>query len=385
LLGSQFSFVFLQIENKLLVALMRKFLQRILSGPVSRIADRFSSRPDKERIHKALTELYLKISTGNDKRGLLIEFEPQKQRFIVFSDQHKGAKDGSDDFAFSEKNYLHALDYYNNNDFHLISLGDSEELWENSVSKVKRSNKDSFEKEKLFLHRYSFTKVFGNHDLEWDNSPIASLELESIYGQKVPIYEGVILRSIGAAPLNIFLTHGHQGDELSDGNWFSKWFVANIWAPLQAYLSINPNTPAFQDHLKTDHNLFMYEWIAKYKNMLLITGHTHQPVFQSLTHLESLYRKLAVAKEANDEATIQLIESEIQLKKLKGQRLPDFTAYQPTYFNSGCCCFNDGDITGIEIADGKIRLVKWEYGQDKVQMPGRVLLEEANLVTLITP
>lgn len=362
---------------------MRKFLKRILSARISRLADKYSSRPDKERIHKALTELYTKISAGNEKKGLLIEFVPGKQKFIIFSDQHKGAKDGSDDFAFSEKNYLCALEYYNQNNFHFISLGDSEELWENSLATVKKCNTASFKKEKIFLQQNAFTKVFGNHDLDWDNSPLASLELQDIYGQQVPIYEGVILRTTENDPLRIFLTHGHQGDELSDGNWFSKWFVAKIWAPLQAYLSINPNTPAFQDHLKTDHNRFMYEWISQQKNMLLITGHTHQPVFKSLTQLEGLYRKLAVAKEANDEETIQLIESKILLKKLKGQTLPDFTAYKPTYFNSGCCCFNDGDITGIEIADGKIRLVKWEYGEDKLQLPCRVLLDEAPLADLV--
>ncbi|WP_018615066.1 metallophosphoesterase [Segetibacter koreensis] len=361
---------------------MRKFLQRILSGPVSRLADKYSSKPDKARVHKALTQLYNKISTGNEKKGLLIDFTPDEDRFIIFSDQHKGAKNGSDDFAFAEKNYLYALEYYNQNNFHFISLGDGEELWENTLAAVKKCNVASYEKEKSFLQRNAFSKVFGNHDLEWDNSPLAGVELRSIYGCKVPIYEGIILKTPGNNPLRIFLTHGHQGDELSDGNWFSKWFVAKIWAPLQSYLSINPNTPAFQDHLKTDHNLFMYEWITKQKNMLLITGHTHQPVFQSLTHLESLYRNMAAAKEANDVATIQLIESEIEQKKLKGNSLPDFTAYKPTYFNSGCCCFNDGDITGIEIADGKIRLIKWEYGKDKLQLPSRVVLDETDLEPL---
>ncbi len=361
---------------------MRKFLQRILSKPVSRLADKYSSRPDKGRVHKALTQLYNKISTGNEKKGLLIEFSPAEQRFIIFSDQHKGAKNGSDDFALAEQNYLSALAYYNQNNFHFISLGDAEELWENTLAAVKKYNVPTFEKEKLFLERSAFSKVFGNHDLEWDNSPLAGLELKNIYGQNVPIYEGIILKTKTENPLRIFLTHGHQGDELSDGNWFSKWFVANIWAPFQAYLSINPNTPAFQDHLKTAHNLFMYEWISQQKNMVLITGHTHQPVFQSLTHLESLYKRLAAAREVNDAATIQMIESEIEQKKIKGQSLPDFTGYKPTYFNSGCCCFNDGDITGIEIADGKIRLIKWEYGDDKLQLPSRVVLDEADLADL---
>ena len=29
------------------------------------------------------------------------------------------------------------------------------------------------------------------------------------------------------------------------------------------------------------------------------------------------------------------------------------------YFNTGCCSFDDGSITGIEIAKGKIKLIKW--------------------------
>jgi hypothetical protein len=31
----------------------------------------------------------------------------------------------------------------------------------------------------------------------------------------------------------------------------------------------------------------------------------------------------------------------------------------PCYFNTGCCSFGDGDITGLEISDGEIRLVRW--------------------------
>ena len=32
---------------------------------------------------------------------------------------------------------------------------------------------------------------------------------------------------------------------------------------------------------------------------------------------------------------------------------------QPSYFNTGCCCFDDGDITGIELEGGLIKLVRW--------------------------
>ena len=51
-----------------------------------------------------------------------------------------------------------------------------------------------------------------------------------------------------------------------------------------------------------------------------------------------------------------------------------------TYFNSGCCCFDDGDITGIEIEAGMIRLIKWQYdGQKKSE---RVVLGECQLTGL---
>jgi len=360
---------------------MQKFLQKLFREPVKKIADKYASRPDKERVHAALTDLYIKIhDTG--KRGPTITFNSNENKFIILSDQHKGAKNGADDFAIAEKSYLQALQYYNDNNYFYIALGDCEELWENTLAAVKKNNEKTFEKEKLFLQRKAFIKIFGNHDLDWDNNPLAGFELEKIYGEKVTIYEGAVLQTfINNQALDIFLTHGHQGDAVSDGNWFSKWFIANIWAPLQMYLAINPNTPAYEDHLKTDHNRFMYEWVAPKTNTLLITGHTHQPVFESLTHIEKLYQKLAVAKAANDDATITQLEEQIHRKKLKGQTIPDFTAYKSNYFNSGCCCFDDGDITGIEIADGKIRLIKWEYTGDEA--PVRVILDEAMLETLI--
>jgi len=32
---------------------------------------------------------------------------------------------------------------------------------------------------------------------------------------------------------------------------------------------------------------------------------------------------------------------------------------KPCYFNTGCCCYEDGDITGLEVAGGEIRLIRW--------------------------
>ncbi|MXV16227.1 metallophosphoesterase [Pedobacter sp. HMF7056] len=359
---------------------MRRFLQKLLRNRVRRLADRYSSRPVKRRVHASLTRLFHRIVKDPGKKGPILHFG-LNDRFIILSDQHKGAKNGADDFMLAERNYLAALDHYFNGNYCYINLGDSEELWKNGVISVTRENPLSFEKEKQFLKEKRFIKIFGNHDLFWDNDPLAAITLLGIYGEKVRIYTGALLETdIGGNPFKIFLTHGHQGDLQSDGNWFSKWFVSMVWAPLQSYLGINPNTPSNNDELKTEHNRLMYEWSARQENMLLVTGHTHQPVFLSLTHLERLYQSLNDAKKAGDQLLIQEFEREIRSRWRKGDIIPDFTSYRPTYFNAGCCCFDDGDITGIEIADGYIRLVKWEY--DEQGLPARIVLEEISLSVL---
>jgi hypothetical protein len=46
------------------------------------------------------------------------------------------------------------------------------------------------------------------------------------------------------------------------------------------------------------------------------------------------------------------------------------------YFNTGCCRFKDGDITGIELAGGEIRLVRWGLG---VEDPEKRILERMPL------
>jgi len=57
----------------------------------------------------------------------------------------------------------------------------------------------------------------------------------------------------------------------------------------------------------------------------------------------------------------------------------NYESLKPTYFNSGCCCFEDGTITGIEITDGFIRLIKWS----KVNgVPTRIIAEETRLADL---
>jgi predicted phosphodiesterase len=349
-----------------------------LLKPVLWVADKFSSRPIPGRVFKALSKLKKQIEKQPSKKGPLLSLDPERGKVIIFSDQHKGAKNGADDFMLCEPSYLAALDYYNNNEFFFISLGDNDELWKNRWPVVKKNNSASFERERRFIDRNAFIKIFGNHDLAWNTDVDTAIEMQKIYGQKIKVYEGVIIKTkIGQHDHSIFLTHGHQGDVQSDGNWFSKFFIAHIWAPLQAYLKVNPNTPAYNTTIKTLHNRIMYEWSARQKSTLLITGHTHQPVFESLTHLERLYRDLERTQKMNDIAKADQIKEEIKTREPQFTAVSaDYLKMKPTYFNSGCCCFSDGDVTGIEIENGFIRLIKWETENGTSQ---RCVLEEKKL------
>lgn len=361
---------------------MNLWLRQKIFKVVLWASNKFSSRPEKEGVFKSLSDLLLNIENNKESKGVVLPFELEKGRFIIFSDQHKGAKNGADDFMLCEPAYLGALDYYQQAGFHFIALGDCEELWENRLSAVLKHQQPSFDRYRQFIANNRFFKTIGNHDLDWKNDPLTMAQVKSIFGADLPIYEGILLQTtVNGQPLNIFCTHGHQGDKASDGNWFSKFFVSKIWAPLQIWLKINPNTPAYDAQLKTLHNRLMYEWSIAQKNLLLVTGHTHQPVFESLTHIERLYRQLLSAKDAGDEKLIQETEAEIQKRKFQYNHVSDdFRSMRPSYFNSGCCCNDDGDITGIEIEDGCLRLVKWI---SKTGVPQREILEESPLEELL--
>lgn len=115
--------------------------------------------------------------------------------------------------------------------------------------------------------------------------------------------------------------------------------------------------------------------------MLLVTGHTHQPVFASLTHIERLYKQFQLAGKENNQHQLDKLLDEIKKREKEFAAVSvDYMNMKPSYFNAGCCCFSDGDITGIEIENGFIRLIKWSL---KAGKPEREVLEEITLNELM--
>jgi predicted phosphodiesterase len=330
---------------------MRKLLYFLLRRPLTWLAQ-FTGSPDKEAVFRSLGRLY-KSSDKKKGRVITLNMGEAGDKYIVFSDQHKGNGNSGDDFRHSEANYIAALHHYRKLGYIFINLGDSEELWKYQAEDLLPQCKDSFAAEAAFQAGNNYIKVFGNHDVMWKNNMDVERLLKPYFAMPLPVYEAVLLKTIvNAKPLNIFLTHGHQGDTMSDNNPLSTWLVAHLWAPLQRYLKINVNAPSTDSTLRNKHNRIMYQWSSNRKNVLLITGHTHQPVFASGRY--------------SNHPSNQFDTPE--------------TTPRPTYFNTGCCCFNDGDITGIEIAEGHIRLVKW---YDEGTASFRKVLEERALGDLL--
>lgn len=358
---------------------MKKLLRRFFT----RLADRFTSKPDEKLIHQSLHKLYkgiLERPEGQSnlletRAGQVIPFEAGKGRFIIFSDQHKGNGNAADDFASNHKNYLAALQYYLQEGYTYINLGDCEELWENQPEAVLKQYEAEMQLEAEFCKLHRYYKIFGNHDLLWFDKLAVSTYLQPFFGSDFKVYEGLVLQTIANnKPIDIFLTHGHQGDLVSDSNAFSKWFVGRIWVPIQRWLKLNVNTPAKDYHLTDKHNRMMYLWTLQYQSMVLITGHTHKPVFESLDHIQRLNKQLKDAQQKGNAAEADSLQFEIEKRIVEAGGNPsEITAWlKPSYYNSGCCCFADGDITGIEIAGGEIRLVKWP----NKEKPGQPFIAE---------
>lgn len=304
--------------------------------------------------------------------SLLQKLEQQKRplratdRYIIFSDHHKGARNEADDFLPCEHTYLAALDHYLAGDFTLIVLGDAEELWEEKARNVLAAYQNVLLSEGRFYKDNRYIRVYGNHDDLWRSPKQVKKHLDPFF-PGIEIQDGVLLEYSGdGLSGELFLTHGHQGTFDSDLlAWFSR-----IWLPIyrefQILTGLGKTTPAQDACLRAEHDTKMYRWTGTKQNTILIVGHTHRPIWSSKTHLEKLLNQLYALRQKNleeptpeREAEIIRLKKEIKRREEKYPPCTDTIKTKPSYFNAGCCRFEDGDITGIELDHGQIRLVKW--------------------------
>jgi predicted phosphodiesterase len=259
------------------------------------------------------------------KKAKIIAFD-DSSKFILFSDCNRGDNSFADDFANNRNIYFHALKHYYAEGFHYCEIGDGDELWENLFFKsIFEAHKNIYMLMKEFHLQNRLHLIWGNHDMVYRNPAFVKKHLSTYFdtktGEDVPLFnnvqyqEGIILKHTETNQ-QLFLTHGHQADWWNYLFWkWSRFMVRVLWKPLNVMGIADPTSPAknYTELIKVERRT--KKWIIENNNLLTITGHTHRPRFP----------------EPGDIA----------------------------FFNDGSCV-HPRSITGIEIENGEISLIKWE-------------------------
>jgi hypothetical protein len=290
-----------------------------------------------------------------------------KDRLVIFSDHHKGVRDAADDFGGSRSPYHAALGYYFEKGYTLGILGDAEELWEDDPGPILDKYRETLGLEKAFHDdRQRYWRIWGNHDDDWRFSGLVDRYLRPAFpGIEVDESLLLVVREDGRGIGRLLLVHGHQGSLEGDRlGGLMKFVVRHVWRPLQRRTGINLNTPSTDWKLRMRQNIALYNWAVEQEGVALIAGHTHHPVFFGraglLGHkqMKKLEQDLKGARKGGDLDEVAAARARLEFAKVP-QSTPGLEMEQPCYFNTGCCCFADGDITGIEIDGDTMRLVRW--------------------------
>jgi UDP-2,3-diacylglucosamine pyrophosphatase LpxH len=297
-------------------------------------------------------------------------------RVILFSDLHRGTHDRSDEFRENERAYNAALAYYYRKGHTLILLGDAEELWQHRPEAVLGDYYHSIELEARFHQAGRYVRLWGNHDDLWQFEDSVAQILAPLYGDPpLTVYEAVLLElTDDGTPLGQMLcVHGQQGDRASSQwSWVSRLLIRYLWRPLQRFFRISVNTPSRDWYLENRQHRALYDWAEAQQALILITGHVHTPVFESYSQEARIKAELArLQDETGADPTPAQVEAQARVmarlewarvkerKRRQQSRLHDIAFEKPWYFGTGCCCYQGGAITGIEIDRGEIRLIRW--------------------------
>lgn len=248
-----------------------------------------------------------------------------EDKLIFFSDCHRGDKSFADDFARNENIYYHALKHYYNEGFTYCELGDGDELWENSsFESILRAHKNVYRLLQKFHFEDRLHLIWGNHDMVYRDKNYVKKHLSTYFDPKdgreevlfkdLEYHEAIVLKH-KESHQELFLCHGHQADWMNYHGWrFNRFLVRVLWKPLQIFGISDPTSPAknYKELIKVERRI--KKWIIENNNLLTIVGHTHRPRFP----------------EPGDIA----------------------------FFNDGSCV-HPRSITGLEIENGAISLIKW--------------------------
>jgi hypothetical protein len=179
------------------------------------------------RISAALDAAYQRALEQEKAEGARV-LDIRKARLVILSGQHKGNRDGADDFLVCEGAYNAALAYYYQLQYTLVMLGDVEELWEEWPETPLKAYRHTLELEGKFHQEGRYIRFYGNHDDAWSHADLVEkLLIPALGGRPLKVHEGLILHvHDGDQELGqLFLIHGHQGT-----------LDASPFAPISKYL-----------------------------------------------------------------------------------------------------------------------------------------------------
>lgn len=289
----------------------------------------------------------------------------KSEKVIILSDAHVGNGGSGDDFRPNASLIQHLLaHHYLPGDYRLVLNGDIEELQNFFLPEILKAWPKFYEICRAFADAGRLVKILGNHDDQLrhqrDRLPF-----------DVPLLDSVILRR--GPDRNLFVSHGHHAGHYHHTigrpcGYLIKWVAYPLGFRNFTYSHHNRRPCTLERRI--------YE-LSRRNGIISIIGHTHRPLFESLSkidelkfRIETLCRDYADASERQQEhlaAEIRWLreglDRALQRRDLEGS---DASIYNrdvvvPCLFNSGCTIGKRG-VTAIEIENGRIRLVYWYDG-----------------------
>ncbi|MCP4549717.1 MAG: hypothetical protein GY835_24945 [bacterium] len=324
------------------------------------------------RVVENLTQAHKKLATSP------LPVDIGEARFLFISDLHRGLGDGADDFDACEDAFCQCLEQYFDENFTLVVVGDAEELWEvreKDWPEIFEIHAASVERERAFLDAGRYCRLYGNHDLAWANGASVKKYLNP-HLPNVQVSEALILELLdGPESLGrMFIIHGHQGDFFSDLlAEVSEVLVRELWARIQKVTELRSTRFSEERRIQGDHTeAVYYDWSARQPSMATLMGHTHDMVLEKIdssehyariqrliTKFDTRYRRLR-DKESKYNYRVLRDRWKSRLKRSAFQDHDGVFRMRPAYFNTGCCCFDNGWISGIEIREGELSLITWQ-------------------------
>ncbi len=279
-------------------------------------------------------------------------------KIIIFSDVHMGNGGFNDDFAKNSDLFINVLrSNYLPKGYKLILNGDIEDLYKFSIKSIQRKWDDLYNLFDEFRLKNDLFKIFGNHDHQ--------IFLHHNNTRKYNLLEALRLRYDNN---DIFIYHGHQTAHiLEQYSKIVEYFIKTL------FRAVSNKPVPFENGKKYQTEEIAYKF-ASQKKIVSILGHTHRPLFESISKVESLKmiieNLLAKYNKAHKKDKLLIAE---QINKYKDELFHIYDKgkdlnYPSSIYNDKMlvpCLFNSGAITGkrgmtgIEIRNGMIALVYW--------------------------